>query len=165
MTGLDGPANIRLMTEIWFYHLQRRSLDDVLPGLLERALRRGWRCVVQGASEERIAALDEHLWTYSDESFLPHGSAREADAETQPIFLTTGPENPNGAAVRFMIEGAEIVPILERNEAYERLMLLFDGNDAEALTAARVQWSQLTTRGETLSYWQQTDDGRWEKRG
>src|SRR5438270_2078119 len=112
------------MTEIWFYHLQRRSLDDVLPGLLERALQRGWRAVVQGASEERIAALDEHLWTYSDASFLPHGSAREGDPQTQPIFLTTGPENPNGAAVRLLIEGTRAAPILDRNEGYEGLMLL-----------------------------------------
>jgi DNA polymerase-3 subunit chi len=130
------------MTEIWFYHLQRRTLDDVLPGLLERALQRGWRAVVQGATEERIAALDEHLWTYSEESFLPHGSAREGDPQAQPVFLTTGPENPNRAAVRVLIEGAEVVPILERDEAYERLMVLFDGNDVDALAAARAQWSE-----------------------
>ena len=153
------------MTEIWFYHLQRGSLDDVLPGLLQRALQRGWRAIVQGASEERIAALDEHLWTYSDDSFLPHGTAREGDSEMQPVFLTTGAENPNGAAVRFMIEDVEIAPILDRNDPYERLMLLFDGNDPDALAAARRQWSELTARGQTLSYWQQSDDGRWEKRG
>jgi DNA polymerase-3 subunit chi len=153
------------MTDIWFYHLQRRSLDDVLPGLLERALQRGWRAIVQGASDERIAALDEHLWTYSDDAFLPHGSTREGDPEMQPIFLTTGLDNPNGAAVRFLIEGAEVAPILACNEAYERLMLLFDGNDAEALAAARAQWSHLKTSGHALSYYQQTEDGRWEKRG
>jgi DNA polymerase III subunit chi len=152
------------MTEIWFYHLQRRTLEDVLPGLLERALQRGWRAVVQGASEERIAALDEHLWTYSDDSFLPHGSARDGDPKTQPIFLTTGPENPNGARARFLIEGAEIAPILERGETYERIMFLFDGNDAEALAIARTQWSELKSRGLTLSYWQQTERGAWEKR-
>jgi DNA polymerase III subunit chi len=153
------------MTEIWFYHLQRRSLDEVLPGLLERALQRGWRAVVQGASEERIAALDEHLWTYSDESFLPHGSAREGDQEMHPVFLTTGPENPNGATVRFLIEGAEAAPILEREGIYERLMLLFDGNDAEALAAARAQWADLKARGHAVSYWQQSAEGRWEKHG
>jgi DNA polymerase-3 subunit chi len=152
------------MPEIWFYHLQRGSLDDVLPGLLQRALQRGWRAIVQGASEERIAALDEHLWTYSDDSFLPHGSAREGDPEMQPVFLTTGGENPNGAAVRFLIEGVDIAPILDGNDPYERLMLLFDGNDPDALAAARRQWSDLKARGTTPSYWQQSEDGRWEKR-
>jgi DNA polymerase-3 subunit chi len=83
----------------------------------------------------------------------------------QPIFLTTGSENPNGATVRFLIEGAEVAPILERNENYERLMLLFDGNDAEALAAARAQWADLKARGNALSYWQQSADGKWEKRG
>jgi DNA polymerase III subunit chi len=153
------------MTEIWFYHLQRRSLDEVLPGLLERALQRGWRAVVQGASEERIAALDEHLWTYSDESFLPHASARDGDPDMQPVFLTTGPENPNGATVRFLIEGAEIAPILQQSEEYVRLILLFDGNDAEALAAARQQWSNVKASGHSLSYWQQSADGRWEELG
>ena len=152
------------MTEIWFYHLQRASLDEVLPGLLERALQRGWRAVVQGASEERIGALDEHLWTYSDDSFLPHGGAREGDPERQPVFLTTGPENPNGAKVRFLIEGAEAAPVLARDGSYERLMLVFDGNDPEALAAARQQWADLKTGGHALSYWQQSAEGRWEKR-
>ena len=87
------------MTEIWFYHLQCRSLDDVLPGLLERALLRGWRAVVQGASEERIAALDEYLWTYSDESFLPHGSAREGDPETHTYRILFKTENALGPPV------------------------------------------------------------------
>ena len=92
------------MTEVLFYHLQRQPLERVLPPLLEKSLERGWRVVVQAASEERVDALDAHLWTYRDDTFLPHGTAREAEAAAQPILLTTADDNPNGANVRFLID-------------------------------------------------------------
>ena len=76
------------MTEILFYHLQRHPLERVLPALVEKSLERGWRVVVQAASEERIEALDAHLWIFRDDSFLPHGTWREAEAAEQPVLLT-----------------------------------------------------------------------------
>ena len=88
------------MTEAVFYHLLRKPLEKALPELLEKSYERGWRVVVQAASEERVDALDAHLWTYRDDSFLPHGTAREGEAAAQPILITSGDHNPNGATVR-----------------------------------------------------------------
>ena len=96
-----GIATVRAMTEVLFYHLQRQPLERVLPALLEKSLERGWRVVVQAASEERVEALDAHLWTFRDDSFLPHGTWREAQAREQPILLTVNDDNPNGAARAF----------------------------------------------------------------
>ena len=90
------------MTEILFYHLQHHPLERVLPTLIEKSLERGWRVVVQAASEERVEALDAHLWTFRDDSFLPHGTWREAEAPQHPVLLTVHDDNPNGAAVRFL---------------------------------------------------------------
>jgi DNA polymerase-3 subunit chi len=149
------------MTEVLFYHLQGQRLDGVLPTLLERSLERGWRVVVQGASEERMEALDAQLWTYRDDSFLPHGTWREAEAAEQPILLTMTESNPNGASVRFLIDGAPLPPDAE---AYERLVLVFDGDDEEAVTAAREQWTAAKARGFDATYWQPDDSGRWVKR-
>ena len=149
------------MPEIWFYHLVSQSLESALPILLERTLARGWRAVVEAPDEERIAALDSLLWTYSDESFLAHGGGGDADGEMQPIWLTCGPDNPNGAQVRFFVGGAALRAGGEG--AYERLVLMFDGNDEEQVVAARDQWRRLKDSGATLSYWRQDDDGRWTK--
>jgi DNA polymerase-3 subunit chi len=121
------------MTEVLFYHLQRRSLESALPQLLEKSLERGWRVIVQGATDERIEALDAHLWTYRDDSFLPHGTARETDPAAQPILLTTSDHNPNGATVRFLIDGAAMPADAE---SYQRIVLMFDGEDHEAARAA-----------------------------
>ena len=148
------------MTELLFYHLQGQKPESVLPTLLEKSLERGWRVVVQGASEERIEALDAHLWTYRDDAFLPHGTWREQDAAQQPILLTLTESNPNAANVRFLIDGAPVPP---DPEAYERIVLLFDGGDAEAVTAARAAWSEAKAKGFEATYWQPDAQGRWVK--
>jgi DNA polymerase III subunit chi len=151
------------MTEIWFYHLQRQPLDRVLPNLIEKSLEKGWRVAVQATSEERLDALDSWLWTYSDESFLAHGRARDGDFDLQPVYLTVGRENPNGAALRLFVEGAEIAPALaEAGAAYARAVALFDGNNAEQVEAARAQWKELKGLGFPVTYWQRVPNGRWE---
>ncbi len=151
--------------EIWFYHLTRQTLEAALPTLVERALARGWRSVIQAQDEERIAAVDDLLWTYSDAGFIAHGRARDGDAAMQPVFLTTSEETPNGAQARFFIDGAPITPFLATDgaSAYERLIVLFDGADAQRLAAARAQWKDLKDRGQTLSYWRQSEAGGWER--
>ena len=149
------------MTEVLFYHLQGQKLEGVLPTLLERSVERGWRVVVQGSSEERMDALDSHLWVYSDDSFLPHGTWREADAADEPVLLTISDSNPNAATVRFLIDGA---PVPADAEAYQRLVLLFDGDDEEAVAAARAQWAEVKARGFEATYWQPDDSGRWVKK-
>jgi DNA polymerase-3 subunit chi len=149
------------MTEILFYHLQRQPLERVLPTLLEKSLERGWRVVVQAASEERAEALDAHLWTFRDDSFLPHGTWREAQAPEQPILITVNDDNPNAAQVRFLLEGA---PVPADAAAYERVVLVFDGDDAEALEAARARWSEAKQNGFDVTYWQTDERGRWQRK-
>jgi len=149
------------MTEILFYHLHRQPLERVLPALIEKSLARGWRVVVQAASEERVEALDAHLWTFRDDSFLPHGTWREAEAREQPILLTVRDDNPNGANVRFLIDGA---PVPSDAAAYQRVVLLFDGEDPEAVEAARARWSEAKTNGFEVTYWQPDEQGRWQRK-
>ena len=149
------------MTEVLFYHLQHQPLERVLPQLLERSYERGWRVVVQVATDERVEALDAHLWTYRDDNFLPHGTARDSDAQLQPILLTTADHNPNGATVRFLVDG---VPIPTDAGDYDRVVLLFDGEDEDAVAAARVRWGEAKVQGFAVTYWQPDEQGRWVKK-
>ena len=149
------------MTEILFYHLQRQPLEKVLPSLLEKSLARGWRVVVQAASEERMEALDAHLWTYRDDAFLPHGTDREAESASQPVLLTTRDDNPNGAEVRFLVDG---VAVPADTASYQRIVLLFDGEDPDAVAAARARWSEAKAQGVAATYWQADEQGRWQRK-
>jgi DNA polymerase-3 subunit chi len=148
------------MTEILFYQLKGRTPEQVLPSLLQRSLARGWRVVVQASSEERVEALDAHLWTWRDDSFLPHGTWRDAEAAQQPILLTINDHNPNKATVRFLVEGA---PMPENIAVYERVVLLFDGEDPDALDAARARWSEAKAAGFEVTYWQADEKGAWRR--
>ncbi len=149
--------------EIWFYHLLSQPLERALPALIDKAVGRGWRVIVETVDDLRLRALDDLLWTFSTESFLPHASAKDKGAERQPILVTNGPENPNAAALRMYVEGAEI-GLDHATASYERVMLLFDGRDDVELAAARRQWSRLKNEGFTLAYWQQNEGGGWERK-
>ena len=148
------------MTEVLFYHLEHQPLERVLPNLVERTLARGWRAVVQAGSEERVEALDTLLWTYAEESFLPHGTKRDGNDAAQPVYLTTEESNPNGANVRFLVDGAETAEVT----GYERVVYLFDGHDGDAVARAREQWKAAKAAGCEVAYWQQSPEGRWEKK-
>ncbi|MBF0679637.1 MAG: DNA polymerase III subunit chi [Devosia sp.] len=147
------------MAEVLFYHLEVRPLEAVLPQLLEKTLERGWRAVVECGSRERAEALDAHLWTFRDDSFLAHGLAGDEADALQPILLTTEQSNPNNATVRFFVDRA--VP--HSPEAYQRLVYMFSGHDPEAVAEARQAWRELRA-GNTVTYWQQEPDGRWSKK-
>jgi DNA polymerase-3 subunit chi len=145
--------------EVLFYQLDRQPLERVLPSLLERTLERGWRAVVQASSKERVDALDTELWTYDEASFLPHGTDRQGDAERQPILLTIGDGNPNGASVRFLVDGA----VLPELVGYQRIVHLFEAS-APAVAAARQEWQRARDQGCAVTYWQQDQNGRWVKK-
>jgi DNA polymerase-3 subunit chi len=151
------------MAELWFYHLERTSLDQVLPGLLEKSLERGWRARVELGSKERAEALSTQLWTYRDDSVLPHGLASETHAEAQPILLATDGPNHNKADVLFVVDGQSVSP--ERIGQFQRAMVIFDGRDTGAVEQAREQWRQAKAAAIPVSYWQQSPAGRWEKKG
>lgn len=147
-------------TEVYFYHLESRTLEQVLPALLERSLERGWRAVVQAASPERVEALNTLLWTYREDTFLPHGADSDGAPEAQPVYLTDADANPNGAAVRFLVDGAS----LDSVGGYARVVHIFDGHDPDAVARARQDWAAAKDQGLAVSYWQQDDAGRWQQK-
>jgi DNA polymerase III subunit chi len=148
------------MAEVLFYHLTETRLEEALPPLLERSLDRGWKAVVQTGSDERCAALDSHLWTFRDDAFLAHGTVHEPHPEHQPILLTTGPENLNGAQIRFLVDGAAPPDLA----GYERAVFMFDGHDQDQLAEARERWKDVKAAGHTVTYWQQTPEKRWVRK-
>lgn len=152
------------MAELWFYHLARTSLEEVLPGLLEKTLERGWKAVVRVGNEARLEALDSHLWTYDEAAFLPHGRAGDGQGADQPVYLTAGEEVPNKADLLFLVDGAPIPdPGGDTITQFERCILIFDGRDETALASAREAWRAAKDAGIDVSYWQQGARG-WEKK-
>lgn len=145
-----------------FYHLQRQNLDAVLPRLLEKAYSSGKPIKVKIGNEMRVEFINALLWTYDDESFLPHGSRKDGSAELQPIWLSADDDNPNSAEYLFLVDGAQSDgEILEK---FERVFHIFDGNNPEAVTQARQFWKSLKSSGAELHYWQQDQNGRWSEK-
>jgi DNA polymerase-3 subunit chi len=147
------------MTEVLFYHLETQPLDRVLPVLIEKSLERDWHVVVETGSEARAEAIDNLLWTYRDDSFLPHALAGGDADHLQPVLITTRPHNPNEAEIRFFVDRAVPTDVA----GYQRVVYMFSGHDPDAVSEARVAWKALKP-GTDLTYWQQDQNGRWVKK-
>ncbi len=145
--------------EAWFYHLERAGLDEVLPDLLEKTLARGWRALVWCRDEARIARIDEALWTWRDESFLPHGRADEPFAEAQPVLLSTITDRRNRADVLFTLDGDPGGDLA----GFTRCVVIFDGRSEDELAAARRFWSRRRREGAPATYWRQGENRGWRK--
>ncbi len=151
------------MSRVDFYHLQRQTLDEVLPKLLEKAYETGQKILVKIGNEERVEFINSLLWTYNDQSFLPHGSKKDGNGDIQPIWLTSEDDNPNGASLLFLVDGAEAP--METVAAFSRIFNIFDGNNPEAVQKSREFWKALKAAEHECHYWQQDDAGKWTAKG
>ncbi|MBT8155213.1 DNA polymerase III subunit chi [Epibacterium ulvae] len=149
------------MGAAYFYHLTRRPLEQTLPVLLDKARGAGWRIAVRGAEPDRMAWLDDRLWQGADDSFLAHGLAGGPHDALQPILLTTSAAAANDPVCVMAVHGADISA--DEVNTLERVCILFDGTDPEAVQRARIQWKTLTNEGCSAQYWSE-ESGRWEKK-
>lgn len=145
------------MSDIGFYHLTRTTLGAALPLLLGRTLQAGERALVICPDAHQLALLDDALWKCDD--WLPHGTASFPHPEWQPIYLTTGADNPADAKFLFRLGGAGIAL-----EGFRRVFDLFDGTSEEDVSAARQRWRAAKDAGHSLTYWKQEERG-WVKAG
>lgn len=148
------------MSEIRFYHLQQKTLDHALPEILSKALDTERRVVVKASDAEQVQKINDLLWTYRADSFIPHGSAKDGYESEQPVFLTESDDNPNGAEILILTGGATSEKISDFSLCCEML----DGNDADAVSAARDRWKSYKEDGHEITYWQQNAKGGWEKK-
>jgi DNA polymerase-3 subunit chi len=148
------------MTAVRFYHLEQKTLDQALPEILGKALSGDHRIVVKIGDKAQLPRMNDHLWTFSPQSFLPHGTEKDGHAEEQPIWLTDKDENPNQADVLILTDGATSENIADYNLCCEML----DGRNPEAVSAARARWKSYKEQSFEISYWQQDEAGRWQNK-
>lgn len=148
------------MTEIRFYHLQTKSLEQALPEILQKAVAGGRRVVVRLRDEKAVARLNEVLWTFNPDSFLPHGSKKDGFAAQQPVWLTDSDENPNNADTLILTQGC----VADNPGAYTLCCEMLEDSDGESVAAARGRWKDYKEAGYSLAYWQQTAQGGWEQK-
>ncbi len=147
------------MSEVGFYHLTRTPLEEALPKLLEKVLASGKRAVLRVPDPDRLELLNRALWTYTTDSFLPHGTRSDGFADEQPVYLTGGTENPNGAGILVLVDAAPADDL----GSFERCLDLFDGRDGEAVARARERWRAVSAAGHQVTYWQQNERGGWAR--
>lgn len=149
------------MKEIRFYHLQNQSTHQALPALIAKAHSTGQRIIIQTENVQQAEAINDLLWTFRPKSFLPHGTKKDGNAENQPIWITDSAENPNKASILIVTGGRESINDLE---GITLQCEMFQGSDADELSAARKRWKAYKADEKNTTYWQQTGQGGWEQK-
>ncbi|MEM9877796.1 MAG: DNA polymerase III subunit chi [Pseudomonadota bacterium] len=146
--------------QVSFYHLEKQDVSAALPRLLEKVIAAGHKVAVFLRGEEQLETLDAALWTYDANSFLPHGRSGGKHSDLQPIYLTTGQDVPNQADILVALDAQ----LPEDLTAFSRCLYMFDSRQDGATEQARRDWSALKDQGHDVTYWQQSAQGRWEKK-
>ncbi len=149
------------MSDVRFYHLERQTLDQVLPSLLGKALQNGHRIIIKAANDQEVERLNTHLWSYDPNSFIPHGSAKDGHDTDQPVWITANDENPNKADVIILTQGASIEG---SDNDFQLICDMIDGRNEQAVNDARARWKTYKDDGHEVTYWQQTPQGGWDKK-
>ena len=145
--------------EYWFYHLEHASIEAVLPQLLEKTRTKGWNALVK-MSETRLPQMDKYLWSYRDDSFLPHGRDDEPMSERHPISLSSTAVTSGAAECVFLLDQSET----ELIATVERCIIIIEGQKADSVSFERARWTSLKELQANMSYWQQNDRGEWHKK-
>ena len=147
------------MPEIFFYHLEKTPMRQALPELLEKVVQRGWRAYVHGHEDDKIEALNAHLWAYRADSFLAHGQEGDDFAGRQPVLLGTSGDMVNAPQCYLSVSPVDMPDV----SGMERCLIVFEGGDDEHLAWAQSTWKKLKGEGADLAYWKQNEQGRWER--
>lgn len=146
--------------QVQFYHLTNTNIEHTLPSLAQKALQASFKVCIKLANKEAVKKMDDWLWSYDPESFLPHAAEGVNNPEQQPVYLTTSVDNiANNAEIIMVTDGS----YYEDVDGIERVLDIFDGNDEMNTQAARNRWRKYKNTSHELTYWQQQQGGGWKK--
>tara|TARA_B100000282_G_scaffold56466_1_gene37172 strand:- start:1506 stop:1952 length:447 start_codon:yes stop_codon:yes gene_type:complete len=148
------------MSEVFFYHLTKTTLEIALPKILERALSEKWSIEIRTSANTNLDEISNAIWRGPEESFLPHCLEDHEDLQDYPIVLCKSPLK-DWRDCLIVVGQAD----LKENEVknYKRICLIFDAKIEVELSKARKSWKKLSEEGINTAYWAE-DKGRWVKK-
>ena len=148
------------MSEVFFYHLTKTTLEIALPKILERALSEKWSIEIRTSANTNLDEISNAIWRGPEESFLPHCLEDHEDSQDYPIVLCKSPLK-DWRDCLIVVDQAD----LKENEVknYKRVCLIFDAKIEVELSKARKSWKKLSEEGIKTIYWSE-DKGRWVKK-
>ncbi len=136
------------MTQVDFYLLQDDSAQiraSFACRLADKAYRLGNRVYIHTASAEQTRQLDDLLWTFQQNSFVPHGIYQAAQHNPPPVLLAHNSE-PD-ASIQVLINLSAEVPLFFSR--FERVAELVNQN-ADIRQQGRSRYSFYKERGYPL---------------
>jgi DNA polymerase-3 subunit chi len=90
-----------------FYKVQNENFIKTICLLVEKAYQSNYKIIIKTSDSLLENEINKTLWTYSQKTFIPHGSSKDPLPEKHPIYITTGEENPNKANLKIFVNSIE----------------------------------------------------------
>lgn len=147
------------MTQIIFYSTAPLQVEKTLFALLEKSLEKGNKSLLLFKDKEKCLSINEQLWTYKQNSFLPHISEDDQiyDNIDVPVYLTTKNENPFKAELLFSIDG--FLP--DNIDHFERVIIIIDVNDELLNEKYKNYYLDINKNFEDIVFYKSDDNGKW----
>ena len=148
------------MADIRFYHMEQSTLDKALPAITLKAWQSGKRVKIRVPDKKEATRLNDVLWTFQPDAFLPHGLSGDKNAARQPVLLSVEDDNANDAQILILTHGCTVNDV----SAYSMVCEMLDGRVESQIKDARARWKIYKEAGYDLTYWQQDENGKWNKK-
>jgi DNA polymerase-3 subunit chi len=145
--------------EYLFYHHEASTIESTLPQFLEKCIIKNWRALIK-TRVDHLVELEEFLWTFKANSFLPHGRDDQPRVQHHPIVLSSSAKTADSFQVVFLLAGSEIKKLND----VERCIIFIDGRSEKSTIYERSRWKKLKAEGEKLNYYKQNSNGEWIKK-
>lgn len=146
------------MGKITFYQVMNDEIVKSSCKILEKCYSNNLNTFVEVGDNETKQMLNKSLWTFSQKSFIPHGSDEDPIPEEQPIFISNESDCPINATCLMLI-GKYRMDI----ENFERILVMIDGSSEQEVKNARSMVEKYQDLGHEVEYFAQQNSGAWQR--
>ena len=137
------------MTEVIFVEVTASRMEMRACEIAEHTYAQGERLQIIALDEEQAARLDDLLWTYKPDNFIPHGIWKSMDSESdQPVLITTRKEPVPGIASLLTMDYCPV----EMVQQFSKVIHVVLVDNHERLEASRRYWTLLKDAGFSLRH-------------
>ena len=139
------------LEKAFFYKSSHRDVVRDIAWLTESIFKKNNRIVIFCTDQETAEVVDDFIWSYRDDSFIPHSIKKHRETSLDPILVTTDLDGSYEHNVLLALNG---VLIKEKDwQRFAKVYYFFDDQDSREKENARAMWKSFSSLAVNCKYW------------
>jgi len=139
------------LQKAFFYNASHRDVVADITWLTENIFKKNNSIVIFCTDQETAKVVDDFLWSYKEDSFLPHALKKHEEVSLNPILVSTDLDEGFEHNVLIALNG---VLINEKDwQRFAKIYYFFDDQDMTEKENARSMWKSFSSLDIDCKYW------------